>query len=243
MPLSDLRYIPAAPARVLHVVGGMDTGGIETLIMSVYRVIDREQVQFDFLLSTDKEYFYNAEIRSLGGRIFSVPTSRKHPKASSDRLHNFFREHSYDVVHVHKGTLDSLYHLCAAKEAGVPTRIIHSHCAFPQVKDFRGAVNRLIHDRSKGRLPDVATDFFACSIDAARYFAFDRLSGSSGWRQVNNGIDTARFAFDPVKRASTRAELDIAEDEFVVGTVGRLSPPKKSGVLRGGVCRVAQGAS
>ena len=34
--------------RVLHVVTSMDAGGIETMLMNLYRNIDGSQVQFDF---------------------------------------------------------------------------------------------------------------------------------------------------------------------------------------------------
>ena len=37
------------PIRILNVVGEMSPGGIETLIMNIYRNIDRTKVQFDFL--------------------------------------------------------------------------------------------------------------------------------------------------------------------------------------------------
>ena len=43
------------PIRVLHIVGRMDRGGIETMIMNIYRNIDREKVQFDFLAHYGKE--------------------------------------------------------------------------------------------------------------------------------------------------------------------------------------------
>lgn len=36
------------PIRILHVIGSMDYGGAETLIMSLYRQLDRTRVQFDF---------------------------------------------------------------------------------------------------------------------------------------------------------------------------------------------------
>lgn len=55
------------PIRVLHVVGRMDRGGIETMIMNLYRNIDRDKVQFDFLAHYGREAVYNEEIRSLGG--------------------------------------------------------------------------------------------------------------------------------------------------------------------------------
>ena len=38
------------PVRVLHVLGGLSLGGAESRIMDLYRCIDREKVQFDFLL-------------------------------------------------------------------------------------------------------------------------------------------------------------------------------------------------
>ena len=38
------------PVRVLHNIVLMDTGGIETLVMNLYKHIDRERLQFDFLV-------------------------------------------------------------------------------------------------------------------------------------------------------------------------------------------------
>ena len=38
-----------APIRVLQIVPAMNAGGMETFIMNIYRAIDREKVQFDFL--------------------------------------------------------------------------------------------------------------------------------------------------------------------------------------------------
>lgn len=48
---------------------------------------------------------------------------------------------------------------------------------------------------------------------------------------IPNGIDTGRFAPSPSRRRRARAELGIAEDAWVVGTVGRLSPEKNQRLL------------
>lgn len=58
------------PIRVLHNIVLMDTGGIETLVMNLYRHIDREQLLFDFLVHRPQEGFYEPEIKSYGGKIF-----------------------------------------------------------------------------------------------------------------------------------------------------------------------------
>lgn len=57
--------------RVLHVIGKMDRGGAETMIMNYYRNIDRSKIQFDFLVHTEKKGDYDDEIIYLGGGYIS----------------------------------------------------------------------------------------------------------------------------------------------------------------------------
>ncbi len=38
------------PIHVLHVLGGVGLGGAESRIMDLYRQMDREEIQFDFLV-------------------------------------------------------------------------------------------------------------------------------------------------------------------------------------------------
>ena len=59
--------------RVLQVIGAMDRGGAETVVMNLLRVMDREKVQFDFLVHTQRRCDYDDEIEALGGRIYRVP--------------------------------------------------------------------------------------------------------------------------------------------------------------------------
>ena len=49
------------PIRVLQIMPAMDAGGMETFVMNVYRTIDRERVQFDFLYHYDKPCFFDDE--------------------------------------------------------------------------------------------------------------------------------------------------------------------------------------
>ena len=56
--------------RVLHVIGAMDRGGAETMIMNLYRSIDRSRVQFDFLVHEQRVCDYDEEIQDLGGTVF-----------------------------------------------------------------------------------------------------------------------------------------------------------------------------
>ena len=77
--------------RVLHVLGGLGVGGAECRIIDLYRNMDREKIQFDFLVHYSPEktgkksptsdelmavrepdYFDNS-VYKLGGRIFCLP--------------------------------------------------------------------------------------------------------------------------------------------------------------------------
>ena len=51
------------PIRVLQIMPAMDAGGMETFVMNIYRTLDRERVQFDFLYHYDKPCFFDDEIR------------------------------------------------------------------------------------------------------------------------------------------------------------------------------------
>ena len=59
------------PIRVLHVLGRLNRGGSETMVMNIYRNIDRSKVQFDFIIHTDEPcVFFAREISSLLQKFF-----------------------------------------------------------------------------------------------------------------------------------------------------------------------------
>ena len=81
--------------RVLHVLGTTNLGGAESRIMELYRCIDRNRVQFDFLIHTREDGHYSEEIRSLGGHIYSLPRFKFFNIVQYRRaIHTFFKEHT-----------------------------------------------------------------------------------------------------------------------------------------------------
>ena len=111
--------------RVAQVMGYMDGGGVEQVVMNYYRHVDRSRVQFDFLVDEDSTLVPRDEIESLGGRVFLVPPYQR-VVAYQRALVGLFREQGWPIVHSHVNAL-SVFPLCAAKRAGVPVRIAHSH--------------------------------------------------------------------------------------------------------------------
>ena len=99
----------ANPLRILHVIGAMNRGGAETLVMNLYRSIDRSRIQFDFLVNELGTCDYDKEIDELGGKMFEVPRYNiaNYP-VYRRACQAFFSNHHHPVVH---GTSASRTHL------------------------------------------------------------------------------------------------------------------------------------
>ena len=54
------------PLRVLQVVTQMHRAGLETMLMNYYRHINRDNIQFDFLVHRTGTFAYDEEILSFG---------------------------------------------------------------------------------------------------------------------------------------------------------------------------------
>lgn len=52
--------------RIAQVLGKMNAGGVESFIMTYYRNIDRNKIQFDFLIDSDSTIIPKKEIESMG---------------------------------------------------------------------------------------------------------------------------------------------------------------------------------
>lgn len=206
--------------RILHVVGNMDYGGVETLLMNIYRTLGREQLQFDFLCHNDRPGKYDAEIRSLGGQIHRIPGIGESSLRSYRRsLRQAFLElDDHRIVHSHLNLMNGVV-LREAKAAGIPIRISHSHSHGAKYGLLRGALRRYSGLLIKG----AATHGFACSVPAAEFVHRGRLLKST--RIMNNAIHTAQFEFSPARRAAVRQELGMSES-LIVGHVGRFEKQK-----------------
>lgn len=201
--------------RVLQVVTNMDRGGLESMLMNYYRHIDREKIQFDFLVHRQERAAFDDEIEALGGRIYRLSRLVPWSKSYLSALNRFFDEHTgYKVVHVHQDCLSSVI-LKAAKQHDVPVRIAHSHSA-NQDKNLKYPI-KLWYKRS---IPEYATNLFACGKDAG-----DWMFGGASYQIINNAIDVAAYTYGSTKRQEMRRQLGL-ENEFTIGHVGRFSQPK-----------------
>ena len=201
--------------RVLHMFASLDVGGSQTVMMNIYRNIDREKIQFDFVIDHPKEDYFAEEIRSLGGRVYTMPAFRGTNAGEIRRdWNNFFYTHpEYTILHSHTRSYAALY-LPVARAHGVKT-IIHSHST-----STGGGVKGAVKAVMQLPLRHQADVLMACSLDAGEWLYGKRACQSERFILLPNGIDTRRFALAPGTRERYRRELGL-EGRYVIGNVGR----------------------
>lgn len=204
------------PIRILHVLGSTNLGGAESRIMDLYRHIDRDKIQFDFLVHSTKEGFFEPEIKQMGGNIYYLPSFRvynyfKYKKACRD----FFAEHNeFAMAQGHMTSTASIY-LPQAKRAGIPITIAHARSAGVDA-GIKGFITKLL----RKNLYRKCDYMFACSDLAARAVFGNKRFEEGKTVFIPNAVDINEFAPNDSVRAQIRKEYGL-ENKFVIGHVGR----------------------
>lgn len=217
--------------RILEAFGEpLAHGGQESYVMSQLSCMDKEGLHIDFLTPYGVENdSILASVASWGGDVYHLDLSF-HPGKSREYLSRplaaFFKDRTYDIVHIHSGSTSVFAIMaCAAKQAGNPRVIAHAHAA-PSCMTLKNMVVRLVGGLRMSRYVDV---YCACSRPAGESKFLPSVH--SEIRVLHNGIDCSRLVFSPEGRSEIRGELGIADDEVVVGNVGRLVDSKNQGFL------------
>jgi glycosyltransferase involved in cell wall biosynthesis len=212
------------PLRILHVVGGMSRGGVETWLRHVLRNIDRDRFQMDFLVHTDKACAYDDEIRALGSRILPC-LSPSRPLKYAREFRRILAEYGpYDVIHSHVHHYSG-YVLRLAHSAGVPLRIAHSHNDTSALEAGAGLRRRVYLSVTGRWIARYAMAGLSASRLAAVALFGSNWESDPRWQSLYCGVDFSHFR-QPADQTNLRAELGLPPDAFVVGHVGRFSEQK-----------------
>ena len=214
------KEVQKKPIIVAQIMGKWVGGGVESVIMNYYRHLDHSKVQFDFICDEDSTRIPYDEIKKLGGRVFLVPKYQNLPKYLK-ALEKLFKENQYRIVHSNINTL-SVFPLYAAKKAGVPFRISHSHSTSNPKEWKRNLIKNILRPFSKR----YATDYFACSELAGRYLFGNKAFDQGKVKIIHNAIDIEKFKFDEVARKKLRKGFGIKDSTIVIGHVGRFVQQK-----------------
>lgn len=213
------------PIRVAQIMGKWLGGGVEAVVINYYMHIDRTKIQFDFICDEDSTNIPYEEIEQLGGKVILIPPYQRAFKYHKE-LKRVLKEGNYKIIHSHISTM-SVFSLFAAKCAGVPVRIAHSHSTTNKKEKKKNLMKQVLRPFSKV----FATDYMCCSELAGRWLFGDKEYDKGDVYLLNNAIDLDKFKYNEALRKKKRKELGIKDDTLVIGHIGRFVAQKNHDYL------------
>jgi len=206
--------------NIVHVLGTLDAGGAETMVMNIYRNIDKNKFRFSFIVHGNRNYFYERELNIDGVDIFRVRKFRIYNifSYSYDFYKLFKREKKWDIVHGHARSTASIY-LLIAKCFKIKT-ICHSHSNSSSWK-----INDIVKKVLQYPIRYIADYFFACSLSAGEWLFGKKIVTKKEFRIIYNSIDVKRFSYNTSTRNEMRTMHNL-NNEYVIGNIARYIKPK-----------------
>lgn len=211
--------------KILHVLGTLNIGGAESMILNLYRRIDKSTVQFDFVIHTEEDGDFSNEIKSYGGRIFKAPryTGMNHLLYINWWNHFFAHYRNYQFLHCHMRSIAAII-TPIAKKNGLLT-IVHSHSTSNGV-----GIKAKWKDIMQFPIRYQSDYLFACSREAGEWLFGKKACRSGRYHFIPNSIDVHRFLFDSKIRKEVREEMHL-DGKKVIGNIGRIVQPKNQSFL------------
>lgn len=209
--------------RVLHIVGAMNRGGTETMLMNLYRNIDRSKVQFDFVSFSKEEAHYDEEIKSLGGKVIKILRAN-----SVKELSNVIKDNGpYEVIHAHT-LFNSGIAMLAAKKCGVKIRIAHAHTTL----DHSSSLVRKIYIKFMRYLINKnSTNTLACSNEAGKYLFGNKEIKKEKYNYFSNLINYNDLLKEPKGEVEVFKEQYNLKNSIVIGHIGTFKESKNQRFL------------
>lgn len=192
--------------KILHVLGDLNIGGIESLLISIFNNIDRDEFEFDFLVHSIGNDQNLGKIEKLGGKVYTIDKfNPKNPFKYKKDFENFLYNHKeYQILHCHfRGTESTI--LKVAKKYGLTT-ISHIHGL-----DYGSGIKKIIRDCLKKDIIKYSDYKFACSIEAG-----ELMFKNNKFTLIKNGIDLEKYIYNEDIRNEIREKLDLNENKVMV---------------------------
>ena len=200
-------------------------GGQEAFILNMYKNFKNKKIKYTFATPFHAN---NKELKGLIKKNSDNLIAQNYKFESKQRksfiiktIKKLAKERTYDVVHIHSGSIFVLYKAAKAfKRSGCKTVIVHSHAT--GYDNLKHKIAKTIYNLNFYKQADY---FFACSKKAGEYKYSNQILKSEKFKVIKNGIDLEKFKFNPETRKAKRKELGL-KDETVLCNVGRFSEEK-----------------
>ena len=203
--------------KKILIIGMTSTpGGVESFLKNYCMNDNFNDIQFDFLCPSIEEIAYTQEIKEKS-KIFYIVPKRKNMLLHKKQLNGFFRVHAceYVAVWANLNSLMNVDYLLKAKKYGIGRLIVHSHNS----NNMGGLIQKILHIQNRMRIHKIATDYWACSLEAAKWFYPENLLSHVNY--IKNAIKVSDFVFCQAKRETYREKYKL-DNCKVIGHIGRL---------------------
>ena len=201
--------------KVLQIGLSSIMGGIESFSLNYFTKLSEYGVLFDYADIYGAGIAGDDRIKSLGGKILTLPNYKRNPLRFISRLKKLLKEEQYDAVHINIQTAANILTVLAANRAGI-IPVVHAHTV-----NAVGAFRSVLHRLNVHKLRKIPCIRLACSQEAGEW-----LWSAPDFRVIPNAVDLKQFAFSAENRKRIRSQLSIEEDTVLLGYVGRLEPVK-----------------
>ncbi|NRD14148.1 glycosyltransferase [Pediococcus acidilactici] len=198
--------------RVALVAGKMVGGGVESLLMSISKYIDKDKFTVDLLVDSDSKIVPKEEIESYGVKLIFIPPYQKIFSYLKE-LHILFKKNKYDIVHANISALN-VFPLAVAYFCNIPVRISHNHNLIsPNAGKLKNFLKWVL---------SYFSNIFPNYRVAPTFETGKWIFKKKPFSVIENGIDSEKFTFSLQKRQCLRNKLGVGKDEILLGSFGRM---------------------
>jgi glycosyltransferase involved in cell wall biosynthesis len=209
-------------SNILHLTLSMDSGGIENLILTMARHIDKDQYSM-VVGCLDSGGVLLAEVEKLGIDTFVLSRKPGFDLGLVFRLAGILRRKNISIVHTHNQAAH-FYGTLAALFSPVRSVITTEHSRHQIDGHWRRRMEKKILSYFTSTIVEVSEELKTASIER------DKVSAEK-IEVIVNGIDIEMYSAPSTRLNSIKKEYRVGDFAVTLGIVGRLHPIKNHTLL------------
>ena len=207
--------------KILFFPGLFTSGGVEAVVMNIFRNIDKEKFCIDFCVPRDYAGQHDEEVKSFGSKVIAIPRIKQVGIIKYIKIVKGIIEKNgpYHVVHVHS-IHNGVYSIIASYFAGIRKRIYHVHNTDdPSLKNIK--FPNLYRLLTRKLIKIFCTNYLACGEEAANY-VYGRKNNKV--EIINNALDLD--IFEPKTPDYSEEIKKYYKADIIIGNAARFTDVK-----------------
>lgn len=199
--------------KIVMILNNLDLNGISSVVMNYCTNINFNKFSVNILAGSLINPSYKNICENLGISIKELPSRKDSPEMFYNALFKELKRNNYDIAHIHGNSATITMELFLAWISGIKIRIAHIHNSTCNHMKINKLLIPLFNK--------LYTHGFACSTLAGNW-----LFKNKKYYVIPNGFDTTRFYFNLEYRKIIRKQLNLNDNNFLIGHVGRFNNQK-----------------